>query len=190
DDDRRRCRRQGGYDAAENPGGAEAHEGGHIDADGPRGGFGNGDHVQQLVGGDPAVFGNQGLQEGQGRQPAADGEQADFEKLVNQQEVDHALSTREPSASGTSSRDSSGLAALTFNHCPCPMPIRAAAAITKIGEISMKKIAARAAANRTTPSQSLTAVRHMLTTAPMMRAVTAMRTPAKACCMTASCSKW
>ena len=78
--------------AAEESGHVAAYIGGHVDADGAGGGLGDGDHVGQLSGGEPAGALPDVGEEGDGGQAAADGEQPRLEKLKEELKVDHGRS--------------------------------------------------------------------------------------------------
>ena len=89
DDDGGSHQAQGRHHRAGYPGGGKAHVGGHIDADGARGGLGHGDHIRKLCRGKPAGFIRHAVEEGQGRHPAAHGEEAGLEELPEQAEQQH-----------------------------------------------------------------------------------------------------
>src|SRR5699024_1861859 len=66
-----------------------AHIGGHIHPHGAGGGLGHGDHGGTLLVGEPAGGLPHVLEEGDGGQSSADGEQSGFEKLKKQAQEDH-----------------------------------------------------------------------------------------------------
>ena len=81
DDDGGQNFTHGGDHAAEESGHVAAYIGGHVDADGAGGGFGNGDHVRDEGLGVPPGGLRQILQEGQRGHAAAHGEETNFQKF-------------------------------------------------------------------------------------------------------------
>ena len=81
DDDRGQHQRPGSDQRAGDACGLKACIGRGIDAHRAGGGFGHRDHVEQILRREPRVFERDVLEEGDGRQTAADREQAGLEKL-------------------------------------------------------------------------------------------------------------
>ena len=88
-DDGRRHQAQGGNNGPGDAAGDEAHIGGHVHADGARGGLADRQHIRQLGPGEPAGAVRHIVQKRQSGQAAAYGEQAGFEKFVKQLQIDH-----------------------------------------------------------------------------------------------------
>ena len=88
-DDGRRHQAQGGNNGPGNTAGDKAHIGGHVHADGARGGLADRQHIRQLGPGEPAGAVRHIVQKRQSGQAAAYGEQAGFEKFVKQLQIDH-----------------------------------------------------------------------------------------------------
>ena len=68
-------------DSADDTGGGVSRVGGHIDADGPGGTLGDGDHIRDVRVGKPSEPIGDLIEEGQSRQAAAHGKKAGLEKL-------------------------------------------------------------------------------------------------------------
>lgn len=80
-DDRRQDQAASGDDAAQNAHGGKTDIGGHVDAERPRCGLGHGDHVGNVIGGEPAHAGGHIVKEREGGQAASDGEEAGFKEF-------------------------------------------------------------------------------------------------------------
>ena len=74
--------------------GGEAHVCRHVDADGAGRGLSDGDHIGDLLMGEPAGFIGDIIVKRERGKASADGEHAGFEKLPEQAQEDHAFTSR------------------------------------------------------------------------------------------------
>lgn len=84
DEDGRDGEGDDGCDAAQDAGGEVAGVGGHVDAQGPRAGFSDGDHVGNVGCGVPACALADVGDEGEGCETATDGEEACFNEFPDE----------------------------------------------------------------------------------------------------------